>query len=335
MKVLVIQGGPSTEAAVSRASGAAVVAAIEEAGHNPWPVELDATLAQNIAVWAPDVAFPVTHGELGEDGCLQGLLEVMGLPYVGSGVRASAIAADKVASKLFFQAAGLPLARQTLVTQERFSSTRASALLSEIQEAVGPAFIIKPSGGGSTIGVTRILPAGPSELAVDVAADMVAGLKLALELSNVALIEAYHSGIEVNCGVLEGSSGAVALPPTLIEPLASDWYDFESKYKAGGSRHVCPAPLSADLTERIQAAAVSAHRAVGARDLSRSDFIIATDGSFVVLELNNLPGMTSVSLFPEAARAAGIAFPELVDGLVRRAFSRGGGRAQRGLALPS
>ena len=335
MKVLVIQGGPSTEAAVSRASGAAVVAALEEAGHTAWPIELDAALPRNITTWGPDAAFPVAHGEVGEDGCLQGLLEVMGLPYVGSGVRASAIAADKVAAKLFFQAAGLPLARQTLVTQDRFSSTDTEQLLRELSGAVGPDFIIKPSAGGSTIGVTRILAATRNESGPSRTADMVAGLQLALELSEVALIESYHLGKEVNCGVLEGNGGPVALPPTLIEPLASDWYDFESKYKSGGSRHVCPAPLAPDLTERIQAAAVAAHRAVGARDLSRSDFIISDDGSFIVLELNNLPGMTSVSLFPEAARAAGIPFPELVDGLVRRAVSRGASRPQRGLALPS
>ncbi len=327
MKVLVVQGGPSTEAEVSRVSAAAVCAALKTAGHEAECAELDPRLPDALARFAPDVVFPAVHGELGEDGCLQGLLEVLGVPYVGSGVRASAIASDKVASKLCFARAGLPLARQSLVKRSDVAGGIDQALFSRLQDELGSAFIIKPSGGGSTIGVTRLLDGASFE-------EFALGLQHCLGLDEVALCESYHAGIEVNCGVLEGASGPVALPPTLIEPLSSDWYDFGAKYGVGGSRHVCPAPLEPHLTARIQAAAVLAHQALGARDLSRSDFIIAVDGSFIVLELNNLPGMTGVSLFPEAAAVAGIAFPALVDLLVQQAQRRGGGRASRGQKLP-
>lgn len=328
MKVLVVQGGPSTEAEVSRASGAAVALALSKSGHEVRSAELDDRLPGVITTLRPEVVFPVTHGELGEDGCLQGLLEVLGVPYVGSAVRASAIAADKVASKIHFERAGLPLARQGLVRRVEVLGGITEELRARLAQQVGEEFILKPSSGGSTIGVTRVLR-GTSFVEFE------AGLREVLRLDEVALVETYHRGIEVNCGVLEGDEGPVALPPTQIQPLASDWYDFQSKYAAGGSRHLCPAPLSPELTRKIQAAAVLAHQAVGARDLSRSDFIIDERENFIVLELNNLPGMTAVSLFPEAAAVSGIPFPELVDRLVRRAAQRSAVREGRGQALPS
>src|SRR5690606_33540498 len=145
------------------------------------------------------------------------------------------------------------------------------------------------------------------------------GLALAFEHDSVVLVEQFIIGREVTCAILDADDGPLALPVTLITSQATEWYDFESKYAPGGSRHQCPAPFDAELSGKIQCAAVRAHRALGARDLSRSDFLIQESGDIVLLELNTLPGMTDVSLFPEAAAAGGIAFPELVDRLVRRA----------------
>lgn len=328
MKIAVVQGGPSTEAEVSRASARAVVAALRTAGHEAEALELDGEFTRRLSALAPDVVFPVSHGELGEDGCLQGALEVLGFPYVGSGVRAAAIASDKVASKVFFTAAGLPLARQAVIRRGDAGLADVTALRGELARTLGDEFILKPAGGGSTLGITRVLATTTDE-------EFRRGLDGALELDATVLVEAYHRGREATCGVLEGDDGPIALPPTLIHSQSADWYDFTSKYGSSGSRHECPAPFPSELLARIQDAAVRAHRAVGARDLSRTDFIVHDDGSFIVLELNNLPGMTGVSLFPEAAQAAGIGFPELVDRLARRALARSGARVARGAPLPA
>jgi D-alanine-D-alanine ligase len=325
MKVAVIQGGPSTESAVSRVSARAVVGALREAGHSADAFELAPGLGGELSAAAPDVVFPVTHGTLGEDGCLQGMLEVLGLPYVGSGVTGSAIAADKVLSKLFFERAGLPVARQVVVRRGQPAS------LEEVRRVLGPEIIVKPATGGSTIGIRRLLGAAAE-------ADLQAALAEAHALDGAALIETYVRGLELTTGVLEDEAGPRALPPIAIEAQATDWYDFESKYKPGGSRHVCPAPLEPALLARVGALAEQAHSAVGARDLSRTDLILGTSGELILLEVNTLPGFTPVSLFPEAAAAAGLAFPELVDRLVRRAATRSSAYAAsdraRGRALP-
>lgn len=327
MKVCVVVGGPSTEAEVSRASGRAVEAALTEAGHQACCVELSAELPGRLLREAPEVVFPVAHGELGEDGCLQGLLELLELPYVGSGVRASALASDKVASKVHFEKAGLPLARQVVLSRSELDAREPERLRELLVSQVGEEFIVKPSNGGSTLGMSRVFRQTQTS-------EMLAGLREAAELDAQILVETYMRGWELTCGVLEGEEGPVALPPTRIRSQAADWYDFQSKYAQGGSQHECPAQLPEEWIHTIQAAAVCAHQALGARDLSRTDFIMSETGEWIVLELNNLPGMTKLSLFPEAAAVAGISFPQLVDRLVRRAQARPAVRPVRGEALP-
>jgi D-alanine-D-alanine ligase len=262
-----------------------------------------------------DVVFPVTHGPLGEDGCLQGLLEVLDLPYVGSGVLASALGANKPEAKLLFRDAGLPVADGVLVARGQDLALRSRA----IRAVLGQAVVVKPAAGGSAIGVTRVRVDDP---------DAVLQGALASSLANDprALVERFVPGLEVTCGVLEDGHGqATALPPTLIQSKASDWYDFTSRYRAGGSEHRCPAPLASSVSARVQDVAVRAHRAIGARDLSRVDFVVPSadhpDG-VTLLEINTLPGMTATSLFPEAAQVAGISFSRLCDGLVQRALAR-------------
>jgi len=312
VRVAVIAGGPSSEAAVSRASARAVVAALESAGYTVTRHELDASLARRLTDHPPDVVFPVTHGAVGEDGCLQGLLEVLGIPYVGSGVRGSALAADKPTAKLHFRAAGLPVAADAVVEGRQDLLDKVVA----VRRAVGPALVVKPAGGGSAIGVAR-LSAAASDAAV------VAAIEAALALDPVVLVEQLRAGRELTCGVLElDEHGPVALPPTEILSRAAEWYDFRSKYAPGGSEHRCPAALDPGQTARAQEIAVGAFRALGARDLGRADLILDEHGQWVLLELNTLPGMTATSLLPEAAAAAGIAFPSLCDRLVRRALGR-------------
>jgi D-alanine-D-alanine ligase len=246
---------------------------------------------------------------LGEDGCLQGLLEIMGLPYVGSGPRASALAAHKPSAKVLFQAAGLPLARGVLVERSEGASDAARRVAREL----GLSVVLKPASGGSAIGVVRLPAAGVS--------DLERGLERVFELDDV-LVECFHSGREVTCGVLETDAGTAALPPTLIEAQASDWYDFRSRYQAGGSTHTCPAPLGDEIVAEVQSIAVAAHRALGARDLSRVDFVVEPSGAVLLLEVNTLPGMTQTSNFPEAAAVSGVPFPELCAMLCRRAWRR-------------
>lgn len=310
LSVAVICGGPSAEANVSRSSAKAVAAALEQAGHRPTVVELEAPLARALSEGRFDVAFPVTHGPLGEDGCLQGLLEVFDLPYVGSGVLASALAASKPHAKALFRAAGLPLANEVVV--------RAGEPTLAAVAALGGAVVVKPASGGSAIGTTR-LRADSSPEAVQAAFDA------AFAVDGVALVERFVTGHEVTCGVLESDAGPSALPPTLITSHAADWYDFTSRYAAGGSSHQCPAPLPPRVTARIQAVAVAAFRALGCRDLGRVDFVVGEGddpSGVVLLEINTLPGMTRTSLYPEAAAATGVDFPSLCSRLAQRAHAR-------------
>jgi D-alanine-D-alanine ligase len=325
MRVALIAGGPSSEAEVSRTSARGVARALGEAGHEVRILELDAAVAAMLTKLSPDVVFPVTHGTLGEDGCLQGLLEVLDLPYVGSGVLASAVGADKAATKRMLASYGVPLLPSTTISNV---PADASAELVRLRAEVGASFVVKPVGGGSAIGVSIVKDTDGSEVfskAVD----------QALSLGAVALVEKFHLGSEVTCGVLEDEQGIRALPPTLIRAKAAGWYDFQSKYGTGGSEHVCPAPFDAELTRRIQETAVLAHRALGARDLSRIDFVVPDAGDFVVLEVNTLPGMTGTSLFPEAAGVIGIEFPDLCDRLVRRAYARPRRKQLAGVPMPA
>jgi D-alanine-D-alanine ligase len=325
LSVALVAGGASSEAGVSRASAAGVLAALEEAGHQPTLLELDAGLAAKLRGGKYDVVFPAVHGRFGEDGCLQGLLEILGLPYVGSGVLASALAMSKPHAKAQFRTVSLPLAEEALVSA---GSDLAEAARS-IRKKLGAAVVVKPGAGGSAIGVEPVgADASDAELA--------AAIGRALSYDPVVLVEKMIAGKETTCAVLEDETGVPrALPPTLITPKAAGWYDFRSKYAPSGSAHQCPAPYSPALIARISDFAVKAHVVLGCRDLSRVDFVVDDErDEITLLEVNTLPGMTAVSLFPEAAAVAGIPFPALCDRLVRRAFARPRRAAVEGLPMP-
>jgi len=315
LRVAVICGGASAEAEVSRKSADGVVAALSRAGHSVTRHELDASLASHLLAEQPDVVFPITHGTLGEDGCLQGLLEIVNLPYVGCGVLASAVATNKPLAKQIWRNAGLPVAPDVVVT--RGVNVEGAAQAS--RAALGAAIVVKPAQGGSAIGVHRITADQPVHA-------LIAAIENVLSDYAVAMLEPMLSGAELTCSVFEPVSGApFAFPPTLIVPQRADFYDFASKYAPGGSRHVCPAPLPSEVTARLRDFAVRAHVAVGARDMSRTDFFVDESQSparITLLEINTLPGMTATSLYPEAAAVAGIEFPSLCDQLVKAAHAR-------------
>jgi len=330
LRIAVIQGGPSSEAEVSRVSAAGVAAALARRGHDVTRLELDDKLPANLMTAPYQVVFPVVHGAIGEDGCLQGLLELLRLPYVGAGVLASALANDKVQAKVAFRAAGLPVAEELVLVDD----TKRETLAARALEALGTSVVIKPATQGSGLGVT-LLPdlSGPAD------ARLLAALDTAFGLDDAVLVERFHRGREVTCGVLHlHGKTPFALPPTEIRAKAADWYDFQSRYGKGGSEHLCPAPLDPVTTARIQEIAVAAHRALGVRDLCRCDFVVGpggADAEVVLLEVNTIPGMTPTSLYPEAAGVAGTPFDELCDALAHSAKRRGTRRVNAAVPFPT
>ncbi len=312
-RVAVLQGGPAAEAAVSRVSAAGVAKALAPRVAALECIELDAGLVEALAAFRPDVVFPALHGPPGEDGTVQGLLEMLGYPYVGSGVRASACAMDKLVAKQIFRAAGLPLAADVVVrAEDDFAEA-----LQRIHAALGVSVVVKPARQGSALGVTLI----------DDIQQLAGALERALELDDVVLVEERVQGREITVGVLDivAPDGQVErVPHPVIEILTPEgtWYDYEHRYTPGHSDHIVPASLPAAQAAELQQVALTAHAWLGCRDLSRADFVLGRD-RFVLLEVNNLPGMTPTSLYPDGARHLGYDFPALTELLVRNALRRG------------
>ncbi len=299
LAIAVLMGGRSAERAVSLNTGEQVIAALSERGADAFSIDpADSSFIDELRSRRPDVVFVCLHGRYGEDGTMQGLLELLGLPYVGSGVLASALAMDKVASKRMFAACGVPTPEYTVVRRGEGWSEEA------LVAAVGTRCVVKPASEGSAIGVSIVHE--PGELEAAIAA--------ALEHDDVALVERFVEGAEVTVGVL-GTAQPFALPTLEIVP-EHEFYDYESKYVPGMSRHIIPARISETARERCAELAVAAHRALGCRGVSRTDIVVEPSGAAWVLEVNTIPGMTRTSLLPDAARAAGIEFPDLCALLV-------------------
>jgi D-alanine-D-alanine ligase len=326
LSIALIQGGPSTEAEVSRASASGIAEALTRAGHRVTKFELDAQLAECLRVGGFDVVFPIVHGEVGEDGSLQGLLEVLHLPYVGSGVLASALSMDKGTSRVLFHEAGLPCAKGLRLQRQPVSEAAIIA-----RREVGSRIVIKPAHHGSAIGVTRIE-------STDSLGAVERALATVFAIDDTAIVEHYAKGREATCGVVDLGDGARALPPTEILTPHDAFYTYQARYAPGRSVHECPPRWSRELIVKVQAVAVSAFHALGCRDLARADFIVGDDGDpdcVTLLEVNTLPGFTATSLFPEEAAVSGIPMVDLCDRLARRAHARGASPRQGPLALPT
>ncbi|MGH7272079.1 MAG: D-alanine--D-alanine ligase family protein [Polyangiaceae bacterium] len=327
LSVAVVQGGPSTEAEVSRASAAGIEKALARSGHNVRRLELDASLAESLRAGKFDVVFPVAHGAVGENGSLQGLLEVLEIPYVGSDVLASALAMHKRVARVLFERAGLPVALGTAL--RRGSSADARAAAERMRREIGARLVVKPSSQGSAIGVVRLdADAGTHDVA--------RAIEAAWEIDEFAIVEHFACGREVTCGVLDLDEPRALAPTEIISPM-DPFYTYEARYAPGRSLHECPAVLPPGVAERVQSVAVAAHEALGCRDLSRVDFVVGDEGApeaLTLLEINTLPGMTETSLYPEAAFAAGFAMPRMCDALVARAHARGPSRRAKSRPLP-
>jgi D-alanine-D-alanine ligase len=310
LHVAVLMGGPSAEAEVSRVSAAEVAKGLDQAGHRATLLELDTGAAQALADLTPDVVFPALHGPPGEDGTVQGFLEILNLPYVGSGVHGSAVAMDKSLAKAVFRRAGLPVADDLVVSV----GADLAAAEREILDTLGERVVIKPLNQGSAIGVIRVPNGG----------DLQAALQTALAFGHGVLVEPYVHGREITVGVLDVTGDEPEPFPVIEIITASDeWYDYTNRYTVGKSEHVVPADVPDPVADALREHAVRAHAELGLRDLSRADYILTDANEIVLLEVNTLPGMTPTSLFPDGARATGRDFPTLVDLLVRRAHQRG------------
>lgn len=310
MKVAVLAGGDSAEAEVSRSSAAQVAAALEGEGYDVRTIELDNACVDTLRAFNPDVVFPVLHGPPGEDGTVQGMLAMLGFPYVGSDVRGAAAAMDKHIAKALFRDAGLPLAEDLTLP----AGTEAHIGAELVRQRLPGAVAIKPRSQGSALGVALVPPGG----------DLLEALRTALSFGDGVVVERFITGREITVGVLDlHGERACALPVIEIVVGDGEWYDYTNRYTPGRSRHIVPAEVSDDVASGLKGVAAAAHSALCLRDLSRADFILADDDDFVLLEVNAIPGMTPTSLYPDACRAAGIDFATLTTRLVQSAAKRG------------
>ena len=310
--VAVLKGGRSLERQVSLQSGARVEDALERLGHDVEGIDVGHDLVDRLRVLRPDVCFVALHGRDGEDGTVQELLEILGIPYTGSGVSACIRCTDKVLAKHHMIDAGLPTPPFFSFTETAFKQLGAADALGEIEERLGFPIVVKPADQGSALGL-RIARSG---------AEVPAALVAAFSYSSKVLLEQHVEGRDLAVSVLDGE----ALP--IVEAVPeSDAYDFEARYEIGRTSFFCPADLPDDVTAQAQELAVRVNDLLGCRDVSRIDLMYARDGGLHVLEANVIPGLTQTSLLPQAADAAGIAFDDLVERLVERALARGTAQA--------
>jgi D-alanine-D-alanine ligase len=291
-KVAVLYGGRSSEREISLKTGAACAEALRACGHDVALMDVDLEIAGRLREVRIDVAFVALHGRWGEDGCVQGLLESMGIPYTGSGVAASAMGMDKVVSKALFQALGLAVIPYRAFAPERAASIKTSDLPFALP------CVVKPAGEGSSVGV-QIVKDG---------AQLGAACLEAAKYKGDVIVERYVKGVEVNVAVLDARAlGAIEIQP------ANEFYDYAAKYTAGTTQYFYPARIPEAHARRVMEAAETAHRGLGCAGVSRVDFIVAADGTPYVLEVNTLPGMTATSLVPKIAKGVGISFEELCE----------------------
>ena len=313
MRVVVLCGGWSDEREVSITSGTECRRALLESGFKK--VDLldiaEDRFAEKLAGGNYDVAFPALHGRFGEDGCIQGMLEVMHIPYAFSGVFASAVATQKEAAKVLYAKAGIRTPRGVdLPAGAQLTQEQKDALVSKL----GLPLFVKPSGNGSSFGITRVTESAKLQEAVDLAGSE----------GERVLIEECVVGTEITVPVI-GNADPHALP--IVEIVTgSDFYDVKVKYEPAELHHVIPARLAPAVYAKAQAAAVAAHKALGCAGCSRSDFIVTEMGEPVILETNTIPGMTPASLLPDSARHGGIEFPELCAKFIELAVE---GRASK------
>jgi D-alanine-D-alanine ligase len=312
VRVAVLAGGRSSEHEISILSGRAVREGLEAAGHETISVEISrggrwsvdgATICVEPGggLLAADVVFPALHGPFGEDGTVQGLLEIADVAYVGAGVLASALCMDKLAFKDAMAVAGLPQVEYVALREGDDYATL---------ERLGLPVFVKPARLGSSVGISKV--SAPENLG--------AALAGAFAHDPVVIVEAMSRGLEIECSVMGNGEPIASELGELV--VNADWYDYEAKYGAGGMELVIPARIADEIRERVRSLALEAFRRAGCAGLARADFFVESDGRVLVNELNTIPGFTPMSVFAKLFEASGVPYPELVDRLVRLAVER-------------
>jgi D-alanine-D-alanine ligase len=309
VRVAVLKGGPSLERQVSLRSGARVEDALERLGHEVLPIDVGPDLIEQLEAQRPDVAFLALHGRGGEDGTVQELLDIVGIPYTGSGVLACMRSVDKVLTKHLLIEAGLPTPEFFAFSETAFRELGAADALPAIEERLAFPIVVKPAAQGSALGVKFARTAG----------DVPAALVAAFSYDSRVLLERHVAGRDVAVSILDGR----ALPVVEAVPREEDFYDFESRYEIGRTDFLCPADLPPECTARTQELAVATYELLGCRGFARVDLMVEDgSGEPLVLEVNAIPGLTETSLLPMAAEASGISFDELIARIVELALQR-------------
>lgn len=301
-RIAVLMGGTSGEREVSLRSGAAVSGALEVLGHEVLDIDVGPDIVEKLCGLRGhvDAVFLTLHGRLGEDGTIQGLLELLGMPYTGSGVMASAIAINKVMSKNIFRANAIPVADDVVVTSAEIASLGLERVAEGVSLDLGFPCMVKPNCEGSTLGSARALNAEELETCIETA----------LSYDDVLIIERYIEGREMTVGLV--GTEPIVLP--VLEVVAGKGiYDYDCKYTAGMTEYIVPAPIPDELGRDLQRLALRAHTALGCEGFNRVDFMVDGEGGAFCLEANTIPGMTELSLVPKAAKAAGYSFSRLVE----------------------
>lgn|SRR5690625_157819 len=303
MKIAVLYGGTSGEREVSLSSGKGIINALKANGHDVIGIDFNPSKLNEIINLEIDLVFIGLHGKFGEDGRIQGLLDMLGIPYVGSDVLASALAMDKDKAKQIFQSAQIPVAKSRAYNVT--DRTDKEKLEKKIQTLFSLPFVIKPNREGSTLGLTI----------VEDYAQVQKAIHNAVKSDDVILVEDFIQGTEITVPVLGSVGKEEALPIIEIIPK-NDHYDYESKYSVGGSEHIIPARIDEKTTKLIQDYAVKAHQVLGCKTYSRVDFILDQNNTPIILEVNTLPGMTPTSLFPDAAQSIGLTYNNMIETFV-------------------
>jgi D-alanine-D-alanine ligase len=319
MRVVVLGGGRSSEHPVSLDSARSVQDGLERGGHDVRAVVIgrdgiwregdnEVSIAPGRGVLDAEVVFPVLHGPFGEDGTVQGLLETADVPYVGAGVMGSAVCMDKVTFKHLMAHAGMPQVRYEAVAERDWKGRRDAVL--EALAGLGLPVFVKPARLGSSVGISKVTEVG----------DLVTAVDAALEHDPVAIVEAAASGIELECSVIGNDEPEVSEPGQVI--AQGDWYDYESKYTAGGMELVVPAPISPAQRERVRRIAQDAFLRSSCAGLARVDFFVTDEGQVLLNELNTIPGFTNTSVFARLFEASGVTYEELLNRLLGYAVER-------------
>lgn len=307
MKVAVLKGGRSLERAVSLRSGARVEDALNRLGHEVVPIDVGSDLIRALTEAKPDVAFIALHGRGGEDGTIQELMEIAGIPYTGPKVAACMRCMDKVIAKHEIRAAGIPTPDWAAFSAGAFNELGAADSLAMVEEQLGMPLIVKPAGQGSSLGVRLVTEHE----------QLTGALVGAFSYDDRVLLEAYADGRELAVSVL----GTDALPIVEALPKDGDLFDFEARYAIGRTEYVCPADLEPQEEDEVRTTALDAYRVLGCSGFGRVDLILTPEGP-QVLEINAIPGLTDTSLLPQSAEAAGISFEQLVEAIIAEAVDR-------------